>query len=188
MKLTLPICALALFTVANAANLRARTLDMPSNSDFKEEARKEDTNVHYCKTYCIPWATGNKDGCQPINEKGAVTSGGNQNNNHFKYCAKKCGNKSSSTKECGPDAPATKEEAPKQLTEKQLTVGNNDPATTAKAEVKVGKLTDAQLAPYGGKNKGAKVLVDDDEKVYGDVDDPKGTCTKLRAKDKYVYK
>ena len=86
MKLTLLICALALFTVANAANLRARTLD-PSIGTAAAPAKKD------------------------------------------------------------------QKEAPKKLT----------------------------------KNKEAKELVDDDEKVYGDVDDPKGNCKKLRAKDEYVY-
>ena len=65
-----------------------------------------------------------------------------------KHCLKTCAAFTAAA-----PAKKDKEAAPKKLTKEQLTVGINDAPAPATAEVKVGKLTDAQHAPYGGKNK-----------------------------------
>ena len=71
----------------------------------------------------------------------------------------------------------TSEAPPKKLTEDQRTVGINDATTTAKPVVTVGKLADAQLAPYNGGGVDGEGEEDDMLSTKQTTAPPKSTAT-----------
>ena len=169
MKLTLLICALALFTVANAANLRARTLDDPSIGQwaFKNKAVGNKGIGGDAATAAAPAKKCAFEGAK----KGSA--------DWCKLNAPMYGCKACSQETCGKGERADL----CKWGSDGVCVPKDDAAATAAPAKK-----DKETAPKKlTKNKEAKELVDDDTVVYGDTYDPKGNCKNLRKKDKYVY-